>query len=85
MEEPVMRTLGLTILGLVAGLVAGLLLTDVVARIAMSDGGDVAENLPLAVLLGLVPMILAVLGGVVAPLIDRRAQAQRAARRPPTG
>jgi hypothetical protein len=79
-----MRTLGLTVLGLVAGLVVGLLLTDVVARIAMSGGGDIGDNLPLAMLLGFAPIILAILGAVAAPLIDHRVQSgQRSTHRPP--
>jgi hypothetical protein len=79
-----MRTVGFTVLGLAAGLVAGLLLTDVVTRIAMPGGGNIADNLPLAMLLGFAPIILGILGAVTAPLIDRRVQSgQRSARQPP--
>lgn len=65
-----MRKLGVGILGLFAGLLAGLLVTEIVARIAMAGRDQLPESLPLAILLGFAPPTLAVVGVVVGLVID---------------
>jgi hypothetical protein len=67
-----MRTFGLSIFGLFGGLLVGFLLTDVIARVAMSDGAELGDSLPLALLLGFAPIALAILGAVAIPLVDHR-------------
>ena len=69
-----MRKLGVAVLGLFIGLVTGLLLTDVIARLALAAGVHLPDALPLAILLGFLSPILAVAGVVVALGIDGRAR-----------
>ncbi|WP_344875934.1 DUF5957 family protein [Nonomuraea antimicrobica] len=65
-----MRTLGVAILGLFAGLAVGFLLfNDLVARLFVSDG---TVRPPWTFVLGFGPMILAVIGAAVAVAIDNR-------------
>jgi hypothetical protein len=74
-----MRTFGFAILGLVAGLVLGFVVIEVVARAALPDGGNPVESvpLPLALMLGFGPFLFAVIGAVAAPLIDQRVRQTR--------
>jgi hypothetical protein len=68
-----MRTLGVAILGLFVGLVAGALLTSAVARpIVAADG----ENIPVGVgiALGMLMPVLGIGGLVTAVLIDRKSR-----------
>ena len=69
-----MSTLGVAALGLCGGLLIGLLLHEVIARIALGDGGPPPDALPLALLLGFVTPALALVGVVVALGIDGRAR-----------
>ena len=62
-----MRTVGVASLGLVCGLLAGLVATEVIARIALAGGGQISGSLPLALLLGFLTPALAVAGAVAAP------------------
>lgn len=67
-----MRTLGVTILGLFAGLAAGFLLfSEVVGRIAVAAGDGVVEA-PWTFVIGFGPQVLAVVGAVLAVTIDNR-------------
>ena len=76
-----MRTLGAAVLGLFGGLVAGLLLTEVVARLAVGPGGDLRPSLPLALLLGFAPLVLAAVGAALGVVLERRREP--GSRRPP--
>lgn len=67
-----MRKLGVAFIGLISGLLVGLLTHEVIARIAMSGSGQLPDSLPLALLLGFLTPALAVVGTVVALVIDGR-------------
>ncbi len=67
-----MRKLGVAALGLFGGLLIGFLLTEVIARIAVGGTGQLSDSLPLALLLGLLTPLLAIVGVVVALVIDGR-------------
>ena len=72
-----MRKFGIAILGLLGGALGGLLLTEIIARIALGVSGgsvDRAFPLPLALLLGYLTPILAVVGIVVALSLDSRSR-----------
>jgi hypothetical protein len=67
-----MRTLGVTILGLFAGLAIGFLLfSEVVGRIAVAAGDGKVEA-PWTFVIGFGPQVLAVVGAVLAVKIDTR-------------
>jgi hypothetical protein len=61
------RTVGAAVAGMFAGLLLGVLLTDPIVRLT---GTDVAPAT--ALLLGLGPPVLAVLGAMAGVLIDQR-------------
>lgn len=44
-----MRKLGVAFIGLIGGLLVGFLLTEVIARTAMSGSGQLPDSLPLGV------------------------------------
>jgi hypothetical protein len=67
-----MRRLGVAALGLIGGLLTGLLLIEVIARIALGSVGQVPDSLPLGLLLGSLTPVLAIVGVVVALVIDVR-------------
>ncbi|MCP2166960.1 DUF5957 family protein [Goodfellowiella coeruleoviolacea] len=64
-----MRTLGVAILGLFAGLAVGFLVfSELVGRLVVGNGTVAA---PWAAVIGFGPQVLAVVGAVVAVLVDR--------------
>jgi hypothetical protein len=67
-----MRKLGVTFIGFIGGLLVGFLLTDIIAGIAMSGSGQLPDSLPQALLLGFLSPALAIVGTVVALVIDGR-------------
>ena len=72
-----MRRLGVAILGLLAGVLVGFLLTEIIARLALGVGGgqvDAALPLPLALLLGYLTPIFGVVGIFAALGIDSRSR-----------
>ncbi|MCF6425649.1 MULTISPECIES: DUF5957 family protein [Amycolatopsis] len=65
-----MRTLGVAILGLFAGLAVGFLVfSELVGRLAARDG---QVDAPWTFVIGFGPQLLAVAGAVAAVLIDQR-------------
>lgn len=66
-----MRKFGVAVLGLLVGIVAGFILTEVIAVIALGSFGA-ALPMPLAMLLGFITPVLAVVGIFVALGIDSR-------------
>jgi Family of unknown function (DUF5957) len=71
-----MRRLGVAVLGFLSGLLTGFLLVEVIARIALGSDGQVPDSLPLALLLGYLTPVLAILGVVLALVIDGRMRHQ---------
>ncbi len=69
-----MRKLGVAFIGLISGLLVGFLFTDVIARVPMSGSGQLPDSLPLALLLGFLSPALAIVGTVLALVIDGRMQ-----------
>ena len=69
-----MRKLSVAFIGLISGLLVGFLFTDVIARIAMSGSGQLPDSLPLALLLAFLSPALAIVGTVLALVIDGRMQ-----------
>jgi hypothetical protein len=72
-----MRKFGVAILGLLAGVIVGFGLTELIAGIALGANGgmiDGAFPLPLALLLGYLTPVLAIVGVVVALGIDGRSR-----------
>ena len=67
-----MRKLGVAALGLFGGLLTGYLLIEVIARIVLGNDGQVPDSLPLALLLGYLTPVLAIVGVVIALVIDGR-------------
>ncbi|MGH3728725.1 MAG: hypothetical protein ACRDTU_08215 [Micromonosporaceae bacterium] len=67
-----MRAPGVGILGLFCGLLAGFMVTEIVAVSVMGPGGQLPESLPLMIVLGWISPVMAVVGVVVALLIDGR-------------
>ena len=66
-----MRKLGIVFIGLIGGLIVGFLIHEVIARIAMSAGsGLLPDSLALALVLGFLTPALAIVGAVVALVID---------------
>jgi len=67
-----MRTLGVAILGLFAGLAVGFLVfSELIGRIAVR-AGDGAVEAPWTFVIGFGPQVLAVVGAVLAVSIDNR-------------
>jgi hypothetical protein len=71
-----MRRLGVAVLGLFSGLLTGFLLIEVIARISLGSSGQVLDSLPLGLLLGYLTPVLAILGVVLALVIDGRMRHQ---------
>lgn len=71
-----MRTLGVAILGLFIGLIAGALLTSAVAR-PIVEGGDGEISVGVGLLLGMLMPVLGIVGGIVAVAIDRKTRSTR--------
>ncbi len=69
-----MRRLGVAVLGFFSGLLTGFLLIEVIARISLGSGGQMPDSLPL--LLGYLTPVLAILGVVLALVIDGRMRHQ---------
>ena len=67
-----MRKLGVAFIGLISGLLVGFLIHEVIARIALSGSGQFPDSLALALLLGFLTPALAVVGAVVALVVDRK-------------
>lgn len=71
-----MRKLGIGFLGLLGGLLAGLIAHDVLARILL-DGGRFPDSLPMALLVGFLTPTLAIVGVVLALVLDGRRTRRR--------
>jgi hypothetical protein len=71
-EGTLVRKLGVAFMGLIGGLLVGFLVHEVVARIVMSGSGQLPNSLSLALVLGFLAPALAVVGAVVALVIDNR-------------
>jgi hypothetical protein len=65
-----MRTLGVAVLGLFIGLIAGALLTSAVARPIVGGGGGISVGV--GILLGAITPVLGICGAVAAVKIDRK-------------
>lgn len=71
-----MRTLGIAILGVFAGVLAGLLVfNELLGRLLVASGSGI--DAPWTFVIGFGPMVLAAVGAVVAVLIDQRIRARR--------
>lgn len=70
------RRLAVADLGLFSGLLTGFLLIEVIARIALGSDGQMPDSLPLALLLGYLTPVLAIVGVVLALVIDGRMRHQ---------
>jgi hypothetical protein len=68
-----MRTLGIAVLGLFIGLVAGALLTSAVAR-PIVGGGEGQISIGVGILLGAIMPVLGICGAVAAVMIDRKSR-----------
>lgn len=70
-----MRTLGAAIVGVFAGVLAGLLVFhELLGRLLVAAGADIGVAWGLVI--GFGPMVLAVAGAVVAVLVDQRLRAR---------
>ncbi|GAA4203100.1 DUF5957 family protein [Actinocatenispora rupis] len=70
-----MRTLGMAVLGLFVGLAVGFVVFDeIVARVVVAQG---PVSTPWALVIGFGQQALAVVGAVVAVVVDRRVRAHR--------
>jgi hypothetical protein len=69
-----MRKLGIGVAGLVAGLLVAFGVVEVITRVALDDPSRLDDSLPLALLLGFITPVLAIVGVVVALAIDNRSQ-----------
>lgn len=67
-----MRRLGIGIAGLVGGLVAGFITVEIITAVAVDEPGQLADSVPLALLVGLATPVLAIVGVLVALAIDNR-------------
>jgi hypothetical protein len=67
-----MRRFGVAVLGFFSGLLTGFLLIEVIARISLGSSGQVPDSLPL----GYLTPVLAILGVVLALVIDGRMRHQ---------
>lgn len=75
-----MRKFGIALLGLLAGVLVGFLLTEVIARIVLGISGGMIDDafpVPVALLLGYLTPMLAVAGIFVALGIDGRSRRNR--------
>jgi hypothetical protein len=66
------RTVGALVTGMFGGLLLGLVLVEPVARLVVDPGGDVTPGA--ALLLGLGPPGLALLGAAAGVLVERRSR-----------
>jgi len=72
-----MRTLGVTILGLFAGLAVGFLLfSELIGRIVVDSGNGVVDA-PWTFIIGFGPQVFAVAGAVLAVVIDNHRRAKK--------
>lgn len=71
-----MRKLGIGLLGLLGGLLAGLIVHDVLARILLDDG-RFPDSLPVALLIGFLTPTFAIAGVVLALVVDNRRTRRR--------
>jgi Family of unknown function (DUF5957) len=71
-----MRRLGVAVLGFLSGLLTGFLLIEVIARISLGSDGQMPDSLPLGPLLGYLTPALAIVGVVLALVIDGRMRHQ---------
>lgn len=72
-----MRTLGVAILGVFAGLIVGYGLIDqLLSRLLIAGGADIGVGWGL--MIGFGPIVLAVVGAVVAIVIDQRLRSRGA-------
>lgn len=69
-----MRTLGVAVLGLFIGLIAGALLTSAIGRPLVADGGAEDISIGVGLLLGMLMPVLGIAGAVVAVVIERRSR-----------
>jgi hypothetical protein len=67
-----MRTLGIAVLGLFIGLIAGALLTSAVARPIVDGNGEISVGV--GILLGAIMPVLGIVGAVVAVMIARKSK-----------
>ena len=67
-----MRRLAVGIAGLLGGLVAGFIVVEIITRTAVDHPRELADSIPLAVLVGFTTPALAIVGVVVALAIDNR-------------
>ncbi|HEY3009725.1 MAG TPA: hypothetical protein VGJ63_16900 [Micromonosporaceae bacterium] len=70
---------------MLAGLVIGLILTEVMVAVTVPKPSEVADSPSMAVLLGLAPPALAVAGAVATPLIARRMRVREYSQANPSG
>ena len=70
---PAMRAVGVSVLGLVLGLIAGALLTSAIARPIVDGSGD---DIPIgvAILLGMLMPVMGITGAIVAVVIYRKSR-----------
>jgi hypothetical protein len=73
-----MRKLGVGIAGLVGGLLVGFLVVEIIIRTAVDDPSQLADSLPLALLVGFTTPMLAIVGVLVALGINNRSRRQDA-------
>lgn len=73
-----MRRLGFGFLGLLGGFLCGFIIHDVLTRVLLDDG-MFPDSLPLALVVGFLTPALAVIGAVVALVIDNRHTRRRGA------
>ena len=73
-----MRRLGVGIAGFVGGLLVGFFVVEVITRTAVDDPSQLADSIPLALLVGFTTPVLAIVGVLVALVIDTRSHRQGA-------
>lgn len=74
---PHMRTVGVTILGLFIGLAVGFLFfSELIGRLVVSNGNGTVEA-PWTFIIGFGPQVLAIVGAVLAVVIDNRRRGAR--------
>ena len=67
-----MRTFIAALVGIMAGLAVAFALVEIIVATAVAEPDDLANHLPLAILVGFLPFILAIAGGIAGPLVARR-------------
>lgn len=77
-SDPDMRTFGIAVLGLAGGILASLVVQDVIVRLLLNDGAF-PDSKPLAPLVGFLTPAAVVTGVVVALVLDRRRTRERTA------